>query len=187
MNRYQLAKIIDWAGTLRSRKRMQKLIFLLQAAGCPLDADYDFHKYGPYSQDVARLTDELTREGLLEEEVQRHPFGEHYCYSLSQKTKQQMTDYEESTRGSEQARRMDQFAALARSMCETDPKELEVSSIIVFFRQRGHDWAESIAETRRFKGLTEQDALLGRADDLARRVVSLSKKSVPAGSTTSHC
>ena len=96
----QFAKIIDWAGTLRLRKRMQKLIFLLQAAGCPLDADYDFHKYGPYSQDVARLTDELTRVGLLEEEVQRHPFGEHYCYSLSQKTKQQMTDYEESTRGS---------------------------------------------------------------------------------------
>ena len=83
MNRYQLAKIIDWAGILRSRKRMQKLIFLLQAAGCPLDADYDFHKYGPYSQDVARLTDELTREGLLEEEVQRHPFGKQYCASTS--------------------------------------------------------------------------------------------------------
>ena len=187
MNRYQLAKIIDWAGTLRSRKRMQKLIFLLQAAGCPLDADYDFHKYGPYSQDVARLTDELTREGLLEEEVQRHRFGEHYCYSLSQKTKQQMTDYEESTRGSEQARWMDQFAALARSMCETDPKELEVSSIIVFFRQRGHDWAEAIAKTCTFKDLTVQNVLLGRADDLARRVMSLAQKSVSAGSTTSHC
>ena len=96
MNRYQLAKIIDWAGTLRSRKRMQKLIFLLQAAGCPLDADYDFHKYGPYSQDVARLTDELTREGLLEEEVVGHPFVEHYSYFLPQKTKPQMTEYEES-------------------------------------------------------------------------------------------
>ena len=187
MNRYQLAKIIDWAGTLRWRKRMQKLIFLLQAAGCPLDADYDFHKYGPYSQDVARLTDELTREGLLEEEVQRHRFGEHYCYTLSQKTKQQMTDYEESTRGSEQVRRMDQFAALARSMCETDPRELEVSSIIVFFRQRGHDWAEAIAKTCAFKDLTARNTLLGRADDLARRVVSLAQKSGSAGSTTSHC
>jgi len=68
MHRYQLAKIVDWAGKLRSRKRMQKPIFLLQAAGYPLDADYDFHKYGPYSRDVARLTDEFTREGLLEEE-----------------------------------------------------------------------------------------------------------------------
>ena len=45
MNRYQLAKIVQWAGTLRSRKRMQKMIFLLKAAGCPLDADYDLHHY----------------------------------------------------------------------------------------------------------------------------------------------
>jgi hypothetical protein len=82
---------------------------------------------------------------------------------------------------------MDEFAALARSMCETDPKELEVSSIIVFCRQRGHDRAEAIAKTCTFKDLTAQNALLGRADDLARRVVSLAQKSVSAGSTTSHC
>jgi hypothetical protein len=33
MERYQLAKIIEWAGTFQSRKRMQKLVFMLQAAG----------------------------------------------------------------------------------------------------------------------------------------------------------
>ena len=59
MNRYQLAKIVDWVGTFRSRKRMQKLSFTLQAAGCPLDAEYELHPYGPYSDDVARLTGEL--------------------------------------------------------------------------------------------------------------------------------
>jgi hypothetical protein len=36
MNRYQLAKIVDWAGTLETRKRMQKVVYLLQVAGCPL-------------------------------------------------------------------------------------------------------------------------------------------------------
>ena len=75
MNRYQLAKIVQWAGTLRSRKRMQKMIFLLKAAGCPLDADYDLHHYGPYSQDVARLTDEMVREKLLCETTERAPYG----------------------------------------------------------------------------------------------------------------
>jgi uncharacterized protein YwgA len=30
---------------------MQKLIFMLQAAGCPLDADYDLHHYGPFRED----------------------------------------------------------------------------------------------------------------------------------------
>ncbi len=187
MDRYQLAKIIGWAGTLRSRKRMQKLIFLLKAAGCPLDADYELHNYGPYPFDVARLTDELTREGLLKEEAEGHPPGERYNYSLPHQTKQQMTEYEESIRGSENARCMDEFAALARIMCETELEELEISSIIVYFRQRGHDWAEAIARTCTFRDLTAQSALLGRAADLAKRVLCFAQRSVSEGSTTSHC
>src|SRR5713226_2600892 len=35
MTRYQLAKLVQWAGTLRTRKRMQKVVYLLQLAGCP--------------------------------------------------------------------------------------------------------------------------------------------------------
>jgi hypothetical protein len=32
MNRYQLAKIVEWAGTLDARKRIQKVVYLLKAA-----------------------------------------------------------------------------------------------------------------------------------------------------------
>lgn len=46
MTRYQLAKLISWAGTLHSRKKMQKVVFMLQAAGCPLDAEFYLHLYG---------------------------------------------------------------------------------------------------------------------------------------------
>ena len=35
MTRYQLAKIVDWAGTLDTRKRMQKVVYLLQVVGLP--------------------------------------------------------------------------------------------------------------------------------------------------------
>ena len=63
-------------GHVELTKGMQKMIFLLQAAGCPLDAEYDLHNYGPYSQDVAQLADELTRASLLAEEVETHPQGE---------------------------------------------------------------------------------------------------------------
>src|SRR5713226_644545 len=103
MERYQLAKIVDWAGTFRSRKRMQKLIFLLQAAGCPLDVDYDLHRYGPYSQDVARLTDEMVREKLLSERRETHPYGEQYSYVLTEEASRQMSEYESGPRGSDPA------------------------------------------------------------------------------------
>ena len=127
-----------------------------------------------------------TREGLLREEVEGHPFGERYNYSLPQRTKKQMSDYEGSARGSEQARPMDEFADLARIMRETELEELEVSSIIVHFRQRGHDWAEAIAKTCAFRDLTARNALLGRAADLARRALSFAQRSVREGSATSN-
>ncbi len=134
MNRYQLAKIVEWAGTLRTRKRMQKFVYLLQAAGCPFDVDYDLHYYGPYSGDVARTTDELTREGLLLEEVERHSRGEQYSYSLTPRSIDQIHRYEAEARGLEDARKIKPFEQLARRLAARDLKELEVGSTIVFFR-----------------------------------------------------
>ena len=89
MNRYQLAKIVDWAGTLDTRKRMQKVVYLLQVAGCPLGADYTLHHYGPYSHDVARLTDEMVQASLLAEKASSNAVGQQYSYSLSDERSQQ--------------------------------------------------------------------------------------------------
>ena len=72
-------------GDARSRKRMQKVVYLLQVAGCPLEADYTLHHYGPYSQDVARLTDEMVEASLLDEKTTSNAVGQQYSYSLSEK------------------------------------------------------------------------------------------------------
>ena len=98
MNRYQLAKIVDWAGLLRSRKRMQKVVYLLQVAGCPLQADYILHHYGPYSQEVARLTDEMVRSALLDETSEATTVGEQYAYRLPEATRKKLEDAERSDR-----------------------------------------------------------------------------------------
>ena len=89
MTRYQLAKLVQWSGTLHSRKRLQKLVFMLQAAGCPLDAEYGLHHYGPYSQEVARLSDEMQRSSLLLEESEPNQVGRQYSYSLTARAQRQ--------------------------------------------------------------------------------------------------
>src|SRR5215471_8027123 len=104
MTRYQLAKLVEWAGTFQSRKRMQKLVYLLQAAGCPLDVDYDLHHYGPYSQDLARLTDQMVRDGLLEERMEVRSYGEQYSYRLPEGSIRQVADYEADPKSSGPAR-----------------------------------------------------------------------------------
>ena len=114
MTRYQLGKIVEWAGTLQSRKRMQKLVFLLQAAGCPLDVDYDLHHYGPYSEDLARLTDLMVDERLLEERIEVRPYGEQYSYRLSPESIRQIAEYESRLASSGLVRPMAAFEPLAR-------------------------------------------------------------------------
>jgi uncharacterized protein len=172
MERYQLAKIIEWTGTFRSRKRMQKLVFMLQAAGCPLDADYDLHHYGPYSQDVALLTGQMVGQRLLEEAKEARPYGEQYSYTLLEDARRQVSAYEASPRGSGPAGEMARFRDLALELYQADLKELEVASTIVFFRKRGFDWETAVEKTREFKNLPVDPSFLGRCRALASKVVA---------------
>jgi uncharacterized protein len=171
MTRYQLGKVVGWVGMLHSRKRMQKLVFLLQAAGCPLDVDYDLHHYGPYSADLARLTDRMVDENLLEERVEVHSYGEQYSYRLSPESIRQIAEFEASPTSSELARMMAGFEPLARALYETDLKELEIASTVVFFRKQGHDWPVAVAKACQFKDLPGGSPIVKKTEELARRIV----------------
>jgi uncharacterized protein YwgA len=168
---YQLAKVVEWAGTFRSRKRMQKLIFMLQAAGCPLDVEYDLHPYGPYSDDLAMLTGELVCKKLLVETSELHPPGELYCYALSTDASRQVAEYEARPRGSDMADEMAKFQSLAERLYEADFKELEVASTIVYFRKKGIDWAAAVEETCRFKNLPVGGPFVNQCVAIAREIV----------------
>jgi uncharacterized protein len=171
MNRYQLARIVQWAGKFHSRKRMQKLIFMLQAAGCPLDAEYDLHHYGPYSHDVARLTGELVSEKLLDETSELHPYGEQYSYALSDDAREQLSRYEASSAGSGPALDIAKFRPLAVKLYRTDLKELEVASTIVYFRKKGADWSSAVEKTCQFKNLPAGTPFLEKCEVIAKEIV----------------
>src|SRR5947209_5502505 len=125
MNRYQLAKIVDWAGTLDTRKRMQKVAYLLQVVGCPLDAEFNLHHYGPYSQEVARLTDEMVQAGILDEKAGSNPVGQQFSYRLNEAARKSLTDFEATPRGRAAAAALTPHEDLARRLFQADLKDLE--------------------------------------------------------------
>jgi len=170
MNRYQLAKIVDWAGTLDTRKRMQKVAYLLQVAGCPLNAEYTLHHYGPYSQEVARLTDEMVQAGILHERADSNLVGQQFSYRLNEGARKNLTDFEATPRGRAVAEALASYGDLARRLFRADLKELEYASTAVFFRRQGHDWPEAIERMCEFKGLTPGSGVVDRAGDLARQI-----------------
>ena len=173
MDHYQLAKIVDWAGTLHSRKRMQKLIYLLQVAGCPLDAEYTLHHYGPYAQEVSRLTGVMAQTGLLEEESESTSFGAktQYSYRLAEGVKRRLDEYERSPRGQEALRSLSPYEERAKKLLEADLKELEIAATLVYFRRQVGNWSLASEKTRQFKNLDANSPLLSRAEALARQIV----------------
>jgi uncharacterized protein YwgA len=172
MTRYQLVKLVEWAGTLHSRKRLQKVVFLLQAAGCPYDAEYTLHHYGPYSQEVARLSDEMVQVGLLEETSEQNQVGVQYSYALTKNAASEIAQLEKSPLGKKLARPLTPFEAKAKELLNTDLWLLEVVSTIVYFRKQGHSWSESVERTNKFKNLTTNTGFVAKAEELARQFIA---------------
>ncbi|MHC5539774.1 hypothetical protein ACYOEI_16265 [Singulisphaera rosea] len=170
MNRYQLAKIVDWAGTLDTRKRMQKVAYLLQVAGCPLGADFNLHHYGPYSQEVARLTDAMVQAHILDERAESNMVGQRFSYCLNEVARKNLADFEATPRGTVAAAELAPHEDLARRLFLADLKDLEYASTAVFFRKQGHEWVEAVEKMCRFKGLTPRGRVVERADELARQI-----------------
>lgn len=168
MNRYQLAKVVAWAGRLHTRKRLQKVVYMLQAAGCPLGAEFTLHHYGPYSQEVARLSDEMVKNDLLEEKVGTNTMGAEYSYSLPDHIQRQLAELETTPQGSKWASDLSSYESLGRELLGSDLKRLEYASTIVFFRRQGADWPTAVEKASNFKGTQAVRA----AEDLARRVIA---------------
>jgi uncharacterized protein YwgA len=172
MTRYQLAKLISWAGTLHSRKRLQKVACMLQAAGCGLDAEYRLHHFGPYSDDVAHLADEMVQAGLLEEEEKTTAIGNTYDYKLSDKAAELLAGFESTPEGKEQAAALGKYETQARRLLGADPKHLEHAATIVYFQCSGLSWANAIEKTCTFKKLRKNSVAIRRAEELAREIVT---------------
>jgi uncharacterized protein YwgA len=172
MTKYQLAKLISLAGGIKSRKRIQKTVHLLQAAGCPLNvSDYRIHYYGPYSKSLARLVDELTSAGMLLEAASDSDIGVQYEYRIDERVEKSMRRFEKTEHGSKCRDEMERYRDLLTELNDTRPRVLELASTVVAFRKLGVPWRAAIGETAKFKKESEDSNYMEEAEGLARKVI----------------
>jgi len=175
MNRYQLATLVEWAGELKTRKRLQKVVYLLQAGGCDLGLDYSLHHYGPYSQDLASLTDGMVHSGLLREDPKSNAVaGTSYQYALSETATKQLR------RMGEQSSHQARLGALAghrelaeRLLAESDVRQLEYAATVAYFfsKQPSAGWDRARQAAARFKKQDAAGLAMRDAEKLAREVI----------------
>jgi uncharacterized protein YwgA len=171
MERYQLAKLVEWAGTLRTRKRMQKLVYLLQAAGCPLNARFVLHHFGPYSFEVAKLSDEMHAAELFEESEEDNYVGRAFNYGLSPKGRNWVREMEAGAAGKKRAKDISTWKERVDELLKLDVRVLEVAATILAFKRESKDWDQALDKACRFKKLDPKDALAKTALELARKTV----------------
>jgi len=178
MNRYQLATIVKWAETLRTRKRLQKVVYLLQAAGCDFGAEYALHHYGPYSSDVACLTDEMVQAGLLSEDEEPNQVGTSFSYQLSESAKQQMEKLEQRGDHAQRLGALLNHELLAkRLLTEPELRELEFAATIAYFHAKEPEgvsdtWELAREAAAKFKRQDASSTVMQSAERLAREIVN---------------
>jgi hypothetical protein len=173
VTRYQLVKLVQWAGTLNSRKRLQKVVFMLQVAGCPMEAEYALDVIGPYSQDVRHRVDEMTQAGLLEEEFVN--VDKTYSYRLGEETQKLLADFEKTREGHKQSRSLAPYRELGCLLLKTAVEILELAGTLAYFRRCSWNWNEPIEKTCRLKKLRPNSVAVHRAQLLARQLLAGSR------------
>jgi uncharacterized protein len=150
MNRLQLATLLSWAGAegIRGRKRLQKVVYFLQEAGCPLDCKYILHHYGPYSRDVADRCDEMFAAGLIEEGGGPATGEMQYVYTLKPETQKALNQALDTD--------MQLFQEKAQALINEQLWTLELGSTILFFYRQFNDWGVALSKACEFKNVASE-------------------------------
>ena len=167
MKDYWLAKLISSVTEVDSRKRLQKSIYLLQQAGCPLQLSYILHYYGPYSFELAGLIDQLKGAGIIDESAAQTGFGSiRYKSKINNKKgKRVLKKFEETKDGKQSMAKITPFTPLFKDLNEKDPWVLELAATVAYFYEG--DWSEAQKQTATFKKLSKNDNNLKQAFALA--------------------
>jgi uncharacterized protein len=65
-------------GRIVGKTRLQKTAYFLEALGVGFGLEFDYHHYGPYSEELANLADDAKALGMLDIQPQRSLDGAEY-------------------------------------------------------------------------------------------------------------
>jgi hypothetical protein len=71
------------ASEVTGRKKLQKMIYILQKCKLPFEEKFEYHFYGPYSEELTLRVEELCNLGFLEEVKEEKSNYFQYHYSIT--------------------------------------------------------------------------------------------------------
>jgi uncharacterized protein YwgA len=171
MKDYWLAKLIASSRKVDSRKRLQKSIFLLQRAGCPLQCEYILHYYGPYSFELAGLIDQLKGADVIRETPEPLAAGvARYKSAITPRGRNVLESFEKTKAGKKARGQIKPFMSGFKLLVEEDPWVLELAATVAYYYDC--DWEYAKACTATVKGIHDRNSRqLLEATELAKKYV----------------
>ncbi|WP_163099608.1 YwgA family protein [Peribacillus alkalitolerans] len=71
-------------GEISGRKKLQKMIYISKKIAFPFQEKFQFHFFGPYSEELTLRIEELCNLGYLNESKEKKNGYHQYCYSITE-------------------------------------------------------------------------------------------------------
>lgn len=85
-----IVRFIAAAEGITGRKKLQKMMYIAKKLEYPVKEKYEFHMYGPYSEELTARIEELCNMGFLAEEKEDKGAYTQYAYSITDESQEFM-------------------------------------------------------------------------------------------------
>ncbi len=121
----KLLSILNQAGEIVGRKKLQKMVYIAKKLNFPFNERYNFHFYGPYSEELTLKIEEMCNLGFINEVKENKGGYFQYRYKLSETGKEflDLSKIEE----------MEHLEAFTLSINQQSSRFLELVSTVVYF------------------------------------------------------
>ncbi|GGF21505.1 hypothetical protein GCM10010954_20400 [Halobacillus andaensis] len=92
-NHAKLMQFFSSSDAIVGRKRLQKMIYILKKCDVPFEERYQFHFYGPYSEELTLRIEEMCNLGFISETKEEKKNYYQYRYEVTDSGKEFMEHY----------------------------------------------------------------------------------------------
>ncbi|MDT2044829.1 hypothetical protein CHN50_07865 [Priestia aryabhattai] len=145
----KIIKVFSAAGEIVGRKKLQKMIFIGKKLEFPFYERYNFHFFGPYSEELTLRVEELCNLGFLQELKENKGGYMQYRYALTQAGNEFLSHYELE---------LPHLQEVMTDMNNQSSKFLELVSTILYFDGLSkEEVSEKVFTLKSKQNYTEED------------------------------
>lgn len=122
----KLLYLLEQAGEVVGRKKLQKMVYITQKLQYDFNQKFQFHFYGPYSEELTLEVEELCQCGFLQEVLEDKGNYNVYRYSITDKGKEFLHHVKAD---------VGNLSPVLHKMNQSSARFLELVSTVLFFEK----------------------------------------------------